>query len=1261
MPLPGSYTINFTDPLKGSFVINPNKADGPIDPTRNQVSQVPTNAISSTLLLYGRGVPNYGHSVAENLVHLLENFAGPIEPVQPTHGQIWYDTGARSTILATDTNNDTLTVAGDVRVYFPINTPFHVITIVNQTSNDEYNITNWTVHNSVAPTFNGTNTVIKTLQNIPNQLTGSSVSVSITNQRLKIFHDPSFDGSGDWISISPTAFVGSGPLTGDTPSYGDMWFDNDTDPTSPTLKIYDGVDWVDLLEPYLKKTGGTITGPLILSSTLSVGGTATFNGPTNHNDPVVFNDTTTFNNPAEFNDDATFDGPSVFNDPVTFFDAIVINSTATYNDAVTFNFSVASNGTFTFDGPIIINGTIDALSGILDVTNNQIDNVNSPAFVGSPLVGNLQKAVNVEHVRDAVLYAINDLSSSGLWVSTTGDQMTGDLQWSSATELGISWYIGVNTAYKAFSIHTGPDLGSPVLTNLIFDAPGASAEEGFIFVHPQSLQPTLLEIYPEYITTTVPLNLPSTNPATDYQAAHKKYVDDSIAAIPVPDDTRVSVLQYNNATNDLVLTQIGQYASTVTANLDELVTAGAITTYVPQTTTIDDVTVLAGTPETNVSTALDVLDSSKAKQTNAMMGGYVRIDHSYPIYAIPNLATDHSIDIDILSYPLAEAEFRNGHIIKLVPPSGNEYEANLYRVVSKTIIVGSPLLMRLQLANLDLSTAALTPNSSAVGHQYIELFNPGTDTLSTATGVTQVVFENSDIAYGNRPTITLTGDTWQAGAISSSIITVTGSSLNNGTYTVYARESSTVVSLINTNTLVDETDSGPVGTVITVLEADPGSVATTTLLDTPTGLFGGASANYRIWLEIDGSIDNYTCLGNANVTYGNLITAIDDANVNLSLSSADPNIPANDMLLFQSTTTGTGSDILIRDDNPSGLVRFYTYYLTTYAISNDATGFVNDTTTYGCQVHVELAGVTQTYNVYIAGENAQNIQSLISEMNAQLSPEVNVQIVPEVDEQGFGIYGLKFTTVNGTGIYITDNIVGSPAADEPLFAELAVTVPSPTPALVSPLLMQLDRVSGLSNSAGYNDSGVAHTGFMGVSYNDVTTVGYVDWAVHNDRQRFQLSGNIAGTNYPAGTTYLSPYTIGMNELTVFYNRTFWMDNSVDYTEISEIPISSLTRVTTTATAVTSLPHNLTTGETVTFNSIAPFNITAVVTVVDYQTLTYTVANSGATSDPGTKSLEHSLVGHIGNKIKAISATVNNEYLFIQSSGRRYIPHELLHL
>jgi len=85
------YVINFTDPLKSPFIIQPYTTDGTVSPINPTLDPNATIAHTS-LILYGKGEPNYGAGVAQDLVHLLENFAGPTAPLNAIQGQLWFNT-----------------------------------------------------------------------------------------------------------------------------------------------------------------------------------------------------------------------------------------------------------------------------------------------------------------------------------------------------------------------------------------------------------------------------------------------------------------------------------------------------------------------------------------------------------------------------------------------------------------------------------------------------------------------------------------------------------------------------------------------------------------------------------------------------------------------------------------------------------------------------------------------------------------------------------------------------------------------------------------------------------------------------------------------------------------------------------------------------------------------------------------------------------------------------------------------------------------
>jgi len=83
-----AYEVN-----KANGEVLVNLIDGEIDNT------------STSLNLLGKNYLGYGELIAENFVHLLENFASSIEPISPVTGQTWFDTGERRLKLNADNSN----------------------------------------------------------------------------------------------------------------------------------------------------------------------------------------------------------------------------------------------------------------------------------------------------------------------------------------------------------------------------------------------------------------------------------------------------------------------------------------------------------------------------------------------------------------------------------------------------------------------------------------------------------------------------------------------------------------------------------------------------------------------------------------------------------------------------------------------------------------------------------------------------------------------------------------------------------------------------------------------------------------------------------------------------------------------------------------------------------------------------------------------------------------------------------------------------
>lgn len=82
------YSIKFTDPLAPAIEVFDN-----------------TTNTDTSLKFSGRNTTNYGTAVAENFLHLLENFAASTPPTNPVEGQLWYD-NANEILLVNDGSGD---------------------------------------------------------------------------------------------------------------------------------------------------------------------------------------------------------------------------------------------------------------------------------------------------------------------------------------------------------------------------------------------------------------------------------------------------------------------------------------------------------------------------------------------------------------------------------------------------------------------------------------------------------------------------------------------------------------------------------------------------------------------------------------------------------------------------------------------------------------------------------------------------------------------------------------------------------------------------------------------------------------------------------------------------------------------------------------------------------------------------------------------------------------------------------------------------
>jgi hypothetical protein len=114
------YTINYSEAGKTPIIVN----DGTID-------------TSTSLALVGKNTTRFGEYTNENFLHLLENFAGAIEPSNPTEGQLWYDT-VNSTLMLYDNGQ-----------WYPIGSPASTTRVEVRSRYDTNNVLHYTIEHIV--------------------------------------------------------------------------------------------------------------------------------------------------------------------------------------------------------------------------------------------------------------------------------------------------------------------------------------------------------------------------------------------------------------------------------------------------------------------------------------------------------------------------------------------------------------------------------------------------------------------------------------------------------------------------------------------------------------------------------------------------------------------------------------------------------------------------------------------------------------------------------------------------------------------------------------------------------------------------------------------------------------------------------------------------------------------------------------------------------------------------------------------------------
>lgn len=233
------YTIDFTDPTKGSFLIPKAGFNGPGGATAN-----------TTLRLYGRGALDWGEAVDENLVRLTENFSSATAPINPLDGQIW-----RSVSLYWH-NSSSGTYAGWYRFDWDINSAtYNTWVLIGDAGTVASTNASAVIGNYYYD--NGTSTLYR-YDSLYKQQAASWSPRSFTARAgapvngtdypetvFKVYNS----AKAAWKNLVPGKSGPTAPTAAESEK-GSLWFDTSTS----VLKVYNGTSWT----PLLSSAGSTI-------------------------------------------------------------------------------------------------------------------------------------------------------------------------------------------------------------------------------------------------------------------------------------------------------------------------------------------------------------------------------------------------------------------------------------------------------------------------------------------------------------------------------------------------------------------------------------------------------------------------------------------------------------------------------------------------------------------------------------------------------------------------------------------------------------------------------------------------------------------------------------------------------------------------------------------------------------------------------------------------------------------------------------------
>ena len=107
------YALKYTDAGKMPIIVKAYTANGNVSPVDPNSPLYPTaTSVDTSLVFLGKGSFDYGQPIQTDLLHLLENFANPLQPTNPTQGQLWYKNDTQELKLYNGVSWDTVALYG---------------------------------------------------------------------------------------------------------------------------------------------------------------------------------------------------------------------------------------------------------------------------------------------------------------------------------------------------------------------------------------------------------------------------------------------------------------------------------------------------------------------------------------------------------------------------------------------------------------------------------------------------------------------------------------------------------------------------------------------------------------------------------------------------------------------------------------------------------------------------------------------------------------------------------------------------------------------------------------------------------------------------------------------------------------------------------------------------------------------------------------------------------------------------------------------